>query len=58
MRETLSLDGVLVGRGRTLVLGLLHLVGDGTHGAGSTVGEGVLAGNLGRRLDSENGKDR
>lgn len=40
------LDGVLVGGGGTLVLGLVELVGDGTGGTGDTVGDGVVAGNL------------
>lgn len=41
-----TLDGVLVGGGRGLVLGLVHLVGGSTHGTGDTVGDGVLAWNV------------
>ena len=44
--EESPLVGVLVGRGGTLVLGLLELVRDGTGSTGDAVGEGVLAGNV------------
>jgi len=33
-------------RGRALVLGLLHLVGDSAHGTRCTVGERAVAGNV------------
>jgi len=38
-----TLNGVLVGGSRALVLGLVHLVGGSTHGTGDTVRDGVLA---------------
>lgn len=41
-----GLDGVLVGRGGALVLGLVHLVGGSAESAGDTVTDGVVAGNL------------
>ena len=38
------LDTLLVGLGRSGVLGLIHLVGDGTEGTGGTVGDGAVGG--------------
>ena len=38
------LDTLLVGLGRSGVLGLIHLVGDGTESTGGTVGDGAVGG--------------
>lgn len=36
------LDSLLVGRGRAVVLGLVHLVGSSSHSSGKSVGDGVV----------------
>lgn len=41
-----TLDSLLVGLGRGVVLALVHLVGDGRQTSGNSVGDGVLSGNV------------
>lgn len=42
----MCLDSLLVGLGRSLVLGLVKLVGCSSHGTGYSVRDGVLAWNV------------